>query len=131
MRTFDIGGDKVIAHSHEEENPFLGWRGIRVALDRPETFLAQMRAMLRASTKKNIWVMFPMISSLKEVRRAKALVDAGKGVAPRRKGGVRRYDEDRRDDRGAVGRGRCGRHSTGSRFPQYRHERPHSIPARS
>ncbi len=74
MRTFDIGGDKVIAHSYEEENPFLGWRGIRVALDRPETFLAQMRAMLRASTKKNIWVMFPMVSSLKEVRRAKALV---------------------------------------------------------
>jgi phosphotransferase system enzyme I (PtsI) len=74
MRTFDIGGDKVIAHSYEEENPFLGWRGIRVALDRPETFLAQMRAMLRASTRKNIWVMFPMVSSLKEVRRAKALV---------------------------------------------------------
>jgi phosphotransferase system enzyme I (PtsI) len=78
MRTFDIGGDKVIAHSHEEENPFLGWRGIRVALDRPETFLAQMRAMLRASAKKNIWVMFPMISSLKEVRRAKALVTQAK-----------------------------------------------------
>jgi len=74
MRTFDIGGDKVIAHSYQEENPFLGWRGIRVSLDRPETFLAQIRAMLRASTKKNIWVMFPMISSLKEVRRAKALV---------------------------------------------------------
>ena len=78
MRTFDIGGDKVIAHSHEEENPFLGWRGIRVALDRPETFLAQMRAMLRASAKKNIWVMFPMVSSLKEVRRAKALVTQAK-----------------------------------------------------
>jgi phosphotransferase system enzyme I (PtsI) len=78
MRTFDIGGDKVIAHSYEEENPFLGWRGIRVALDRPETFLAQMRAMLRASTKKNIWVMFPMVSSLKEVRRAKALVGQAK-----------------------------------------------------
>ncbi|MGA9406147.1 MAG: phosphoenolpyruvate--protein phosphotransferase [Bacteroidota bacterium] len=74
MRTYDIGGDKVIAHSYEEENPFLGWRGIRVALDRPETFLAQIRAMLRASTRKNIWVMFPMVSSLKEVRRAKALV---------------------------------------------------------
>ncbi len=74
MRTFDIGGDKVIAQSYEEENPFLGWRGIRVALDRPETFLAQIRAMLRASTRKNIWVMFPMVSSLKEVRRAKALV---------------------------------------------------------
>ncbi len=78
MRTFDIGGDKVIAHSYEEENPFLGWRGIRVALDRPETFIAQIRAMLRASSKKNIWVMFPMVSSLKEVRRAKALVAQAK-----------------------------------------------------
>ncbi len=78
MRTFDIGGDKVVAHSYEEENPFLGWRGIRVALDRPETFLAQMRAMLRASTKKNIWVMFPMVSSLREVRRAKELVAQAK-----------------------------------------------------
>jgi phosphotransferase system enzyme I (PtsI) len=74
MRTFDIGGDKVVAQSYDEENPFLGWRGIRVALDRPETFLAQLRAMLRASTKKNVWVMFPMVSNLKEVRRAKELV---------------------------------------------------------
>ncbi|HTY09492.1 MAG TPA: phosphoenolpyruvate--protein phosphotransferase [Bacteroidota bacterium] len=78
MRTFDIGGDKVIAQSHEEENPFLGWRGIRVALDRPETFIVQIRAMLRASTKKNVWVMFPMVSSLKEIRRAKALVAQAK-----------------------------------------------------
>ena len=78
MRTFDIGGDKVVAQSYAEENPFLGWRGIRVALDRPETFLTQMRAMLRASTKKNIWVMFPMVSSLREVRRAKELVEKAK-----------------------------------------------------
>ena len=78
MRTFDIGGDKVVAQSYEEENPFLGWRGIRVALDRPDTFLAQLRAMLRASAKKNIWVMFPMISSLREVRRAKELVEQAK-----------------------------------------------------
>jgi len=78
MRTFDIGGDKVISQSYEEENPFLGWRGIRVALDRPETFITQMRAILRASTKKNIWVMFPMISSLREVRKAKELVAQAK-----------------------------------------------------
>ncbi|HTR80481.1 MAG TPA: phosphoenolpyruvate--protein phosphotransferase [Bacteroidota bacterium] len=78
MRTFDIGGDKVVAQSYAEENPFLGWRGIRVALDRPETFLTQMRAMLRASTKKNIWVMFPMVSSLREVRKAKELVEKAK-----------------------------------------------------
>ena len=78
MRTFDIGGDKVFAKSYSEENPFLGWRGIRVTLDRPEIFLAQMRAMLRASTKKNLWVMFPMISSVTEVRRAKELVAQAK-----------------------------------------------------
>ena len=78
IRTFDIGGDKVVSQMHEEENPFLGWRGIRVALDRPETFLTQMRAILRASTKKNVWVMFPMISSLREVRKAKELVKEAK-----------------------------------------------------
>jgi phosphotransferase system enzyme I (PtsI) len=78
MRTFDIGGDKVVSQSYEEENPFLGWRGIRVALDRPETFITQMRAILRASTKKNIWVMFPMVSSLREVRKAKELVEQAK-----------------------------------------------------
>ncbi len=78
IRTFDIGGDKVVSQMHEEENPFLGWRGIRVALDRPETFLAQMRAILRASAKKNVWVMFPMISSLREVRKAKELVKEAK-----------------------------------------------------
>lgn len=78
MRTFDIGGDKVASQVYEEENPFLGWRGIRVALDRPETFLSQMRAILRASTKRNVWVMFPMVSSLREVRRAKELVAEAK-----------------------------------------------------
>jgi len=78
MRTFDIGGDKVVSDSREEENPFLGWRGIRVALDRPETFIAQLRAMLRASTKKNLWVMFPMVSRLSEIRKAKELVAQAK-----------------------------------------------------
>jgi phosphotransferase system enzyme I (PtsI) len=80
MRTFDIGGDKVVSQSYEEENPFLGWRGIRVSLDRPETFITQMRAILRASTKKNIWVMFPMVSSLREVRKAKELVSQAKAT---------------------------------------------------
>jgi phosphoenolpyruvate-protein phosphotransferase (PTS system enzyme I) len=71
FRTFDIGGDKLAPDAHHEENPFLGWRGIRVLLDRPEIFTAQLRALLRASTRKNVRIMFPMISTLEEVIRAK------------------------------------------------------------
>lgn len=73
FRTFDIGGDKVSPDSPQEDNPFLGWRGIRVFLDRPESFLCQLRALLRASVKKNVRIMFPMVSSVLEVRKAKAL----------------------------------------------------------
>jgi phosphoenolpyruvate-protein phosphotransferase (PTS system enzyme I) len=75
MRTLDIGGDKVMAHTHDEENPFLGWRGIRVLLDRPDIFITQLRAMLRASAYGNVWIMLPMISGLKQIRRAKEIIE--------------------------------------------------------
>ncbi|MFN0157435.1 MAG: phosphoenolpyruvate--protein phosphotransferase [Bacteroidota bacterium] len=78
FRTFDIGGDKISPDALHEENPFLGWRGIRISLDRPDAFLAQLRALLRASTKKNVRIMFPMISSVQEVRRAKELLGQAK-----------------------------------------------------
>jgi phosphotransferase system enzyme I (PtsI) len=78
IRTFDIGGDKLMATSAKENNPFLGWRGIRVLLDKPDLFLEQLRAILRASTRKNVAVMFPMVSNLKEVRRARKLLDEAK-----------------------------------------------------
>jgi phosphotransferase system enzyme I (PtsI) len=71
FRTFDIGGDKLAPEIAQEENPFLGWRGIRVCLDRPEMFLTQLKAILRASTRKNVRIMFPMVSKLSEVRKAK------------------------------------------------------------
>ncbi|HYQ87124.1 MAG TPA: phosphoenolpyruvate--protein phosphotransferase [Bacteroidota bacterium] len=74
MRTFDIGGDKVAPEMAEEANPFLGWRGIRVSLDQPELFRDQLRAMLRASVRKNIGIMFPMVTTIDEVRRAKKFV---------------------------------------------------------
>lgn len=74
FRTFDIGGDKFWPDPIKEENPFLGWRGIRVSLDRPEMFLDQLRAILRASSKKNVRVFFPMVSKVSEVRRAKEYV---------------------------------------------------------
>jgi phosphotransferase system enzyme I (PtsI) len=78
IRTFDIGGDKIAPQMIEESNPFLGWRGIRISLDRPEIFLDQLRAILRASTRKNIAIMFPMVSTLEEVLQAKEFVAQAK-----------------------------------------------------
>ncbi len=78
IRTFDIGGDKLMAQAVREKNPFLGWRGIRVMLDMPNIFLDQLRAILRASAKKNVAVMFPMVSHLKEVRKAKEFIQIAK-----------------------------------------------------
>ncbi|HEU0276147.1 MAG TPA: phosphoenolpyruvate--protein phosphotransferase [Candidatus Udaeobacter sp.] len=78
IRTFDLGGDKLAPGAVEitdELNPFLGWRAIRLCLENMEIFKAQLRAILRASVAGNIKVMFPMISGLEELRRAKAVLD--------------------------------------------------------
>ncbi|RWE72260.1 phosphoenolpyruvate--protein phosphotransferase, partial [Mesorhizobium sp.] len=77
VRTLDIGGDKPIAGIEfpDEENPFLGWRGIRMCLDRPDIFKKQLRALLRAAVHGNIKVMLPMVSEIAEVTRTRALVD--------------------------------------------------------
>ena len=76
MRTLDIGGDKQLSYFPiAEDNPFLGWRGIRLTLDHPDIFLIQIRAMLRASIKtKNLRIMLPMISSVGEVEESKTLI---------------------------------------------------------
>ena len=78
MRTFDVGGDKVAPEMAEEDNPFLGWRGIRMMLDRSDLFMDQLRAMLRASRRKNLSIMFPMITNISEVRKAKEYVQKAK-----------------------------------------------------
>jgi phosphotransferase system enzyme I (PtsI) len=78
FRTFDVGGDKLAPDTHHEENPFLGWRGIRVLLDRPEIFMNQLRAIIRASARRNVRVMFPMVATLEEVQKAKAYVRQAK-----------------------------------------------------
>jgi phosphotransferase system enzyme I (PtsP) len=76
MRTLDIGGDKSLPYFPiEEANPFLGWRGIRVTLDHPEIFTAQIHAMLRASVGlDNLQIMLPMISNINEVTAAMQLI---------------------------------------------------------
>ena len=76
MRTLDIGGDKSLPYFPiEEANPFLGWRGIRVTLDHPEIFTAQIHAMLRASAGlDNLQIMLPMISNINEVTSALQLI---------------------------------------------------------
>lgn len=76
MRTLDIGGDKSLPYFPiEEENPFLGWRGIRISLDHPDIFLAQARAMMRANRGlENLSILLPMISNSHEVDDAKAML---------------------------------------------------------
>ncbi len=76
IRTLDINGDKAISYSdkHNEENPALGLRAIRFCLKKPDIFITQLRAILRASAFGNVRVMFPMISSVDEVLEAKKIL---------------------------------------------------------
>jgi phosphotransferase system, enzyme I, PtsP len=76
MRTLDVGGDKPLPYFPiAEDNPFLGWRGIRLTLDHPEIFLVQIRAMLRASVGlDNLQIMLPMITSVTEVNESRRLI---------------------------------------------------------
>ena len=80
IRTMDIGGDKFISHLKmpQQVNPFMGWRAIRFCLAQPDFFKVQLRAILRASTLKNIKIMYPMISNVKEVVEANRLLTESK-----------------------------------------------------
>ncbi|HDR1205798.1 TPA: phosphoenolpyruvate-protein phosphotransferase PtsI [Pasteurella multocida] len=77
LRTMDIGGDKELPYLNlpKEMNPFLGWRAIRIALDRREILNAQLRAVLRASAFGKLAVMFPMIISVEEIRELKSVIE--------------------------------------------------------
>ncbi|MDW0109894.1 phosphoenolpyruvate--protein phosphotransferase [Sporosarcina aquimarina] len=76
VRTLDIGGDKELSYfsTPEEMNPFLGERAIRLCFEHPEMFRTQLRALLRASVHGNLKIMFPMIATLEEFRRAKGML---------------------------------------------------------
>jgi len=77
IRTLDVGADKLPAYMQvpREDNPYLGWRSIRISLEMPEFFKVQLRAILRAAALGRVRVMFPMISSVEEIRRAKELLE--------------------------------------------------------
>ena len=93
LRTMDIGGDKELPYLDlpKEMNPFLGWRAIRIALDRREILNAQLRAVLRASAYGKLAVMFPMIISVEEIRELKSVIEELK-VELRNEG--KAFDED-------------------------------------
>jgi phosphotransferase system enzyme I (PtsP) len=77
FRTLDIGGDKVLPYlsNAAEENPAMGWRAIRIGLDRPAMLRQQLRALLRAAAGRDLWVKFPMIAEVAELERARALLE--------------------------------------------------------
>lgn len=80
IRTFDAGGDKMFSFHEDpgEDNPFLGWRSIRISLDREDLFRIQLRAILRASPFGRTRILFPMVSSIPEIIRIKAIMDEEK-----------------------------------------------------
>ncbi len=81
FRTLDIGGDKVLPYgrtSDEEENPAMGWRAIRLGLDRPALLRIQIRALLKAAKGKELRLMFPMVTEVAEFERARVLVEREK-----------------------------------------------------
>ena len=79
FRTLDIGGDKMLPYMNfaalKEENPALGWRAIRISLDRPGLLRHQVRALLTAAAGRSLRIMFPMVAEVAEFQRARALVD--------------------------------------------------------
>ena len=80
FRILDLGGDKLLPMGHREHNPFLGWRGIRIMLDKRELLIPQLRAILRASAYGPVRLLIPMVTTLGEVRRFRAVLEETKNA---------------------------------------------------
>src|SRR5471030_1391907 len=80
LKTIEIGGDKHLPYFNipHELNPFLGYRAIRICLDRTDLFVTQLKAILRAAVFGDLKIMFPMISNIKEIREAKNILERAK-----------------------------------------------------
>lgn len=85
LRTFDLGGDKfpMFLRMPREQNPFLGWRAIRVCLDEPELFRTQLRAILRATAYGDVRLMIPLVNDVGEIRQVRALLEEEEAVLTR------------------------------------------------
>ena len=131
IRTFDLGADKMpnMPHVDDERNPCLGLRSIRLALRSLPVFRTQLRAALRATALGNVQIMFPLVSTLLELRQAKMVLadvmedlqEHHRPVQPRRAGGHDGRNARRGDDGRPLRRG--------GRFSQHRHQRPDPIHA--
>src|SRR6195952_1300449 len=86
FRTLDLGGDKVLPYleAEREDNPALGWRAVRLGLDRPALLRLQLRALIWAARGRELRVMFPLVASVEEFRAARALVDTELAWAQKR-----------------------------------------------
>ncbi|MFW5799781.1 MAG: phosphoenolpyruvate--protein phosphotransferase, partial [Spirochaetota bacterium] len=81
IRTFDLGGDKFVEGvTRYEHNPYLGWRSVRIAIDRKDMFITQLKALLKASRKRNLRIMFPMISGIEELFKCLEILEEAKEI---------------------------------------------------
>ena len=132
FRSLDVGGDKVLPYfrSSHEENPAIGWRAIRMALDRPALFRTQIRALLRAAAGRELRIMLPMISDVSEFAAARALIDREVMILKRHGRPEPKTLHGRRHDRGAGAAVAARPHPALGRFRVGRLQRSDAIPVR-
>ena len=132
FRTLDIGGDKVLPYMKglEEENPALGWRAIRIGLDRPALLSMQLRALIHAAAGRDLRVMLPMVSTVEEYRAARAILDRELILNDHHGRPPPRERQARRDGRGALAALAARRDRRRRRFSVGRLQRSHAISLR-
>ena len=130
FRTLDVGGDKVLPYvgAFGDENPAMGWRAIRIGLDRPAMLRRQLRALLQAANGRPLSVMFPMIAEVAELLGARKLLDLELDRAKRRGFGASRAVARRRDVRGPRTRVAAGQSVAACGFYFGGHERSAAVP---
>jgi phosphotransferase system enzyme I (PtsP) len=132
FRTLDLGGDKVLPYmeAEREDNPALGWRAIRMGLDRPALLRLQLRALIAAAKGRELRIMFPLVTSVDEFRAARALVDTEVAWSQRRGRPSPVAARRRGDDRGAGPALAPRRPAADDRLRQRRDQRPDAVPVR-